>query len=151
MRTLLALLLLSVLGAPLPARDKPNVVIMLVDDLGSGDVSCLFRDVVKTPNIDRLAKEGVKFTSGYVTAPLCGPSRAGFLSGRYQQRFGFNGNRDGIPTDIPLLPGLLKSAGYRTGIIGKWRPAVARFIYRPIHPQNSLAKFTRNRRTAAWR
>jgi arylsulfatase A-like enzyme len=123
MRTLLALLLLSVLGAPLPARDKPNVVIMLVDDLGSGDVSCLFRDVVKTPNIDRLAKEGVKFTSGYVTAPLCGPSRAGFLSGRYQQRFGFNGNRDGIPTDIPLLPGLLKSAGYRTGIIGKWHSA----------------------------
>ena len=122
MRLLLALLL-CLSGALLPARDKPNVVILLVDDLGSGDVSCLFRDVVKTPNIDRLAKEGVKFASGYVTAPLCGPSRAGFLSGRYQQRFGFNGNRDGIPTDIPLLPGLLKSAGYRTGIIGKWHSA----------------------------
>ena len=120
MRTLLALLLLPLLGGPLPARDKPNVVIMLVDDLGSGDVSCLFRQVIRTPNIDRIAKEGVKFTSGYVTAPLCGPSRAGFLTGRYQQRFGFNGNRDGIPTDLPLLPGLLKSAGYRTGIFGKW-------------------------------
>ena len=96
------------------------MVILLVDDLGSGDVSCLFRDVVKTPNIDRLAKQGVKFTSGYSTAPLCGPSRAGFLSGRYQQRFGFNGNRDGIPTNIPLLPGLLKSAGYRTALFGKW-------------------------------
>jgi arylsulfatase A-like enzyme len=122
MRLLLALLL-CLSGALLPARDKPNVVILLVDDLGSGDVSCLFRDVVKTPNIDRLAKEGVKFTSGYVTAPLCGPSRAGFLSGRYQQRFGFNGNRDGIPTDIPLLPGLLRSAGYRTALFGKWHSA----------------------------
>ena len=123
MRTLLALLLLALLGGPLPARDKPNVVILLVDDLGSGDVSCLFRQVIRTPNIDRIAQEGVKFTSGYVTAPLCGPSRAGFLTGRYQQRFGFNGNRDGIPTDLPLLPGLLKSAGYRTGIIGKWHSA----------------------------
>ena len=51
-------------------RAKPNVVVLLVDDLGSGDVSCLFRDVVKTPNIDRLAKQGVKFSSGYSTAPL---------------------------------------------------------------------------------
>lgn len=122
MRPLL-MLLLSLLGAALPGRDRPNVVILLVDDLGSGDVSCLFRDVVKTPNIDRLAKQGVKFTSGYSTAPLCGPSRAGFLTGRYQQRFGFNGNRDGIPTDLPLLPGLLKSAGYRTGLFGKWHSA----------------------------
>jgi arylsulfatase A-like enzyme len=101
-------------------RAKPNVVILLVDDLGSGDVSCLFRDVVKTPNIDRLAKQGIKFSSGYSTAPLCGPSRAGFFSGRYQQRFGFNGNGDGIPTNIPLLPGLLKSAGYKTALFGKW-------------------------------
>ena len=123
MRPLLALLLLACLGAPLPARDKPNVVIMLVDDLGSGDVSCLFRDTVKTPNIDRLAQQGVKFSSGYSTAPLCGPSRAGFLTGRYQQRFGFNGNRDGIPTNLPLLPGLLKSAGYRTALFGKWHSA----------------------------
>ena len=124
MRALLALLFLTC-GVALTAADrtKPNVVIMLVDDLGSGDVSCLFRDVVKTPNIDRLAKQGVKFTSGYSTAPLCGPSRAGFLTGRYQQRFGFNGNRDGIPTNLPLLPGLLKSAGYRTALFGKWHSA----------------------------
>lgn len=124
MRLLLPLLL--ALCATLPCfaeRAKPNVVIMLVDDLGSGDVSCLFRKVVQTPNLDRLAQGGIKFTSGYSTAPLCGPSRAGFLSGRYQQRFGFNGNRDGIPTDIPLLPGLLKAAGYRTALFGKWHSA----------------------------
>lgn len=124
MRPLLPLMLALCAALPCFAeRAKPNVVIMLVDDLGSGDLSCLFRDTVKTPNLDRLAKQGVKFSSGYSTAPLCGPSRAGFLSGRYQQRFGFNGNRDGIPTDIPLLPGLLKSAGYRTALLGKWHSA----------------------------
>jgi arylsulfatase A-like enzyme len=124
MRPLLPLFLAICAALPCFAQgSRPNVVVMLVDDLGSGDVSCLFRDVVKTPNLDRLAKQGVKFTSGYSTAPLCGPSRAGFLSGRYQQRFGFNGNRDGIPTDIPLLPGLLKSAGYRTALFGKWHSA----------------------------
>lgn len=124
MRTCLAfLLLLGFTGQAEAQRAKPNVVIMLVDDLGSGDVSCLFRKVVQTPNIDRLAQGGIKFTSGYSTAPLCGPSRAGFLSGRYQQRFGFNGNRDGIPTNIPLLPGLLKAAGYRTALFGKWHSA----------------------------
>ncbi len=116
--TLLFPLFLGALHAAEPA--KPNVVVMIVDDLGSGDVSCLFRDVVKTPNIDRLAKNGVKFTSGYVTAPLCGPSRAGFLAGRYNQRFGFNDNGGGIPTDLPLLPGVLKDNGYHTGLLGKW-------------------------------
>ncbi len=102
---------------------KPNVIVMIADDLGSGDVSCLFRQVVKTPSLDRLAAMGVKFTSGYVTAPLCGPSRAGFFTGRYQQRFGFNGNDGGIPTNMPLLPGVLRDAGYHTGLIGKWHSA----------------------------
>ncbi len=102
---------------------KPNVIIMIADDLGSGDVSCLFRDVVKTPNLDRMAASGVKFTSGYVTAPLCGPSRAGFFTGRYQQRFGFDDNGGGIPADMPLLPGVLHDAGYRTGLLGKWHSA----------------------------
>ncbi len=99
---------------------RPNVVIMMVDDLGSGDVSCLFRSVVKTPNIDRLAQMGVKFTSGYVTAPVCAPSRAGMFSGIYQQRFGFVDNGGTIPTDQTLFPGVLRDAGYRTALIGKW-------------------------------
>lgn len=123
---LLTLLLISV-GIPIWAAEnkaltpkKPNVVVMMVDDLGSGDVSCLFRDVVKTPNIDRLARAGVKFTSGYVTAPLCAPSRAGLFSGIYQQRYGSIDNSGGIPGNTRLFPGALREGGYHTGLIGKW-------------------------------
>lgn len=94
---------------------------IITDDLGYGDVSCLSNGQIKTPNIDRLAKKGGKFTSGYVSAPLCAPSRAGFFTGLYQQRYGFNDNdsKAGIPTDLPLLPGVLKNAGYRTGSAGE--------------------------------
>ncbi len=115
------------LGMPISAAEenathprKPNVVVMMVDDLGSGDVSCLFRNIVKTPNIDRLARTGVKFTSGYVTAPLCAPSRAGLFTGIYQQRYGFIDNSGGIPAQMGLFPGALRDAGYHTGLIGKW-------------------------------
>ena len=99
---------------------KPNVIVMIADDLGYGDVSCLGSVAVKTPNIDRIAQSGVKFTSGYVPVPLCGPSRAGFFTGRFPERFGFGDNGGGIPTDLPLLPGVLKNVGYHTGLIGKW-------------------------------
>ena len=127
-RTLLAFLLAGSLlltcSAHLPGAEstaaRPNVIVLLVDDLGWGDVSCLNNGAVKTPHIDRLAQTGVTFTSGYVTAPLCGPSRAGFFSGRYAQRFGFWDNSGGIPTDQPLLPGVLRTAGYRTALLGKW-------------------------------
>lgn len=115
-------LVLACLG-PVRASEKPNVVILMADDLGSGDVSCLFRKTVKTPNLDRLAASGVRFTSGYVTAPLCGPSRAGFFTGQHQRRFGFVNNHGGIPVDRPLLPGVLREAGYRTALIGKWHSA----------------------------
>jgi arylsulfatase A-like enzyme len=99
---------------------RPNVLIMVADDLGYGDVSCLSHGAVKTPNLDRLAKSGIKFTAGYVTAPLCAPSRAGFFTGLYQQRFGFLDNEGAIPTNLPLLPGVLRNAGYHTGLMGKW-------------------------------
>ena len=111
----------AVAGVSFAAASRPNVLVLLVDDLGWGDVSCLNQNgAVKTPNIDRIARAGVKFTNGYVTAPLCGPSRAGFFSGRYAQRFGFWDNSGGIPTDVPLLPGVLRAAGYRTALLGKW-------------------------------
>lgn len=102
---------------------RPNILVMVADDLGYGDVSCLSHGAVQTPHIDRLAAMGVKFTAGYVTAPLCAPSRAGFFTGRYQQRFGFLNNEGGIPADIPLLPGVLREAGYHTGLMGKWHSA----------------------------
>ena len=116
----LTYILLAILCGHAAARDKPNVVVMIADDLGYADVSCLSKGVVNTPNIDRLAGMGVKFTSGYVTAPLCGPSRAGFYGGVYPQRYGFTDNNGGIPEDQPLLPGVLREAGYHTGLLGKW-------------------------------
>ena len=121
---------------------KPNVIVFIADDLGSGDVSCLFRDVVKTPNIDRIAAMGVKFTSGYVTAPLCGPSRAGFFTGQYQERFGFTGNNGGIPTTLPLLPGVLHNAGYHTGLLGKWHSAGPMPAERGCFDESLCSKFS---------
>lgn len=125
MRTLLASLLslVPLLLADAAEPTNPNVIVMIADDLGYGDVSCLSNGLVKTPHLDRLAQMGVKFTAGYVTAPLCGPSRAGFYTGRYQQRFGFIDNEGGIPADMPLLPGVLRDAGYHTGFLGKWHSA----------------------------
>lgn len=116
----LPLFLLFSLGTLHAAAPRPNVVVLLVDDLGWGDVSCLNNGAVKTPHIDRIAAAGVKFTNGYVTAPLCGPSRAAYFSGRYAQRFGFVDNSGGIPTTQTLLPGVLRAAGYRTALLGKW-------------------------------
>ena len=68
---------------------KPNVIIIFADDLGYADLGCQGSLDVKTPHIDKLAENGIRFTDGYVTAPQCGPSRAGLLTGRYQNRFGF--------------------------------------------------------------
>ena len=122
-----SLIILALIGSAFAAEPgkltRPNIVVMLVDDLGSGDVSCLFRTQVKTVNIDRLANMGVKFTSGYAAAPLCGPARAGFFSGLYPQRFGFVNNGGEIPTDQPIFPGVMRQAGYHTGLIGKWHSA----------------------------
>jgi arylsulfatase A-like enzyme len=110
---------------------RPNFVVILADDIGYGDISCYNAADVTTPNIDSIARSGVKFTEGYVTCPICGPSRAALLSGRYQQRFGFETNPSpeyrawdeelGLSADIELLPELLKrGGGYATGCVGKW-------------------------------
>ena len=113
--------------AVLATSQSPNIVVILADDLGYADVSA-YGTRVQTPNIDRIGREGAVFTQGYVTTPVCSPSRAGLLTGRYQQRFGFEYNARQAPEvpDVGLIAGELtiadhlRAAGYATGIVGKW-------------------------------
>jgi len=102
----------------------PNVIVILADDLGYGDTSIYGSKVIRTPNIDTLAASGVRFTDGYVTHPVCAPSRAGLLTGRYQERFGYEFNGSDRPNGVSLneimLPQVMKQAGYATGMVGKW-------------------------------
>ena len=115
--------------APEPAR-RPNIVLIVADDLGYGELTVQgFAKDIPTPHIDAIAARGVRFTQGYVSAPLCSPTRAGLATGRYQQRFGheFNpGPQDtasstfGLPRSETMLAERLKSLGYATGMVGKW-------------------------------
>jgi arylsulfatase A len=101
---------------------KPNIIFILADDLGIGDVGCYGADNYKTPNIDKLASQGVRFTNAY-TAPLCGPSRATILTGRHLFRTGAtNQDATGLmkPSVETMMPAYLKKAGYLTTMIGKW-------------------------------
>jgi arylsulfatase A-like enzyme len=106
----------------------PNIVLILVDDVGYGDLASYGAEDAKTPHIDRLAREGVKLTDFYANGATCSPTRTGLITGRYQQRYGIEwplGSQPGdsarglLPSETSL-PRLLKSAGYATGLIGKW-------------------------------
>ena len=116
--------------APADAPARPNVLLIVADDLGWGDVAA-FGGRLPTPSIDALARGGVRLTDGYATASVCNPSRAGLLSGRYQERFGQELNSPEVPPDgapigclpasVPTLAEALKAAGYATGAVGKWQ------------------------------
>ena len=105
---------------------EPNVVLILADDLGYGDIGANGGETIATPHIDALAEGGVRITQGYVSHPVCSPSRAGLMTGRYQQRHGWEFNpsgRDsgtGMSTGERTIADAMRSAGYRTGLVGKW-------------------------------
>tara|TARA_B100000925_G_C21999596_1_gene470610 strand:+ start:1218 stop:2648 length:1431 start_codon:yes stop_codon:yes gene_type:complete len=107
---------------------RPNIIVIMTDDLGYADVGFNGSKDIPTPNIDRIAQQGVVFTNGYTSYSVCSPSRAGFITGRYQQRFGYERNVQhrpndpnmGLPQDEKTLAEVLKKVGYNTGIIGKW-------------------------------
>src|SRR6478609_10572355 len=140
------LFLILCASAPLretPAADaRPNIVFVLVDDMGYADLGCMGAKDIKTPHIDRLAKEGLKFTDFYANAPVCTPTRTAFMTGRWQQRVGFEWAMGftaeqfrrvdgklipepdklafGLPSSETTIAEMLKSAGYATGVFGKW-------------------------------
>jgi arylsulfatase B len=120
-------LLCGLVGTTLgEAAEQPNVIVILTDDQGYGDLSCYGAEDLRTPHIDQLAADGVRCTAGYVTAPQCAPSRAGLLMGLSQNRFGFLNNSNfqnpALPQEeiAPTIGEVMQSAGYATGAIGKW-------------------------------
>jgi len=113
------------LSAPLFATEKPNVIVIMADDLGYGDLSCYGAKTFKTPNIDKLAAEGQRFVDGYCSASTCTPTRYSFLTGTYAFRKEGTGIAPPnghliIDQDTFTLPDLMQKAGYQTAVIGKW-------------------------------
>lgn len=131
--SLLAPATISVGAAP-TQTPPPNILLIVGDDMGYADVGFHGCKDIPTPNLDALAAAGVRFTSGYVSGPYCSPTRAGLLTGKYQQRFGHEFNptgSDGLPVTETTLADRLKAAGYATGLVGKWHLG-----FQPkMHPQ----------------
>src|ERR1051325_6681376 len=116
---LLACFLSSFHCAAAPSPSRPNVIFVLMDDLRWYEMDYPF---VKVPNIQRIAREGIKFTQAFVTTPLCSPSRASFLTGQYAHKHGIIDNtaRDAQSHQLVTFPRLLHEAGYETAFVGKW-------------------------------
>ncbi|MFT4588086.1 MAG: arylsulfatase A-like enzyme [Candidatus Binatia bacterium] len=133
LRFLICGLIFGSFAAPATATDKPNILFILADDMGYGDLGFTGSQLLKTPHLDALAKSGVFCSQGYVASPVCSPSRAGLITGRDPRRFGYEGNMNqaasnyatrpellGLPPGEHTLGDHLRAAGYATGLIGKW-------------------------------
>ena len=130
--TILNTVIITLLGCKysknISENDHPNVIVIMTDDLGYIDVGFNGSTEIPTPNIDRIAQKGVRFTNGYTPYPVCSPSRAGFITGRYQQRFGYERNVQyrpndpnmGLPQTEKTIPEVISQVGYTSGVIGKW-------------------------------
>lgn len=130
----LLLLIVFFIRTIMNSQERPNIILIIADDAGYADFGFQGSKVMKTPNLDQFAKEGMRFNQAYVTAAVCGPSRAGILTGKYQQKFGFEENNVsgymsnyyiddgemGLPLDQKTIAEYLKDLGYRTGLFGKW-------------------------------
>jgi len=125
----IALTTLTTLAPALAAQEKPkrppNVIIVYVDDMGYGDLGCFGAKKIKTPNLDKMAKQGTRFTSFYVAQGVCSASRAALMTGKYSNRTGILGAlgpaaKIGLPREHVTMAEMLKTLGYHTGIIGKW-------------------------------
>ena len=132
MKVLISGFLSVALSLTVGQAKQPNVVIIMADDLGYTDLGCYGAKALRTPNIDKLAQEGAKFTNAYVTASMCGPSRAGFITGRFQSSFGYYENvsevldpAQGLPAGMRTVAGLMQGRGYVTGGVGKWHMGTA--------------------------
>ena len=122
------------------SKRKPNIIVIISDDMGYADIGIHGCKDIATPNIDSIAQKGVRFTNGYVSCPVCSPTRAGLATGRYQQRFGHEFNTGpppqglqenvGLPLKEITIANVLKSAGYVTCAVGKWHLG----IYKHFHP-----------------
>jgi arylsulfatase A-like enzyme len=136
------LTLLGLFAAPAPAADRPNVIVVLADDLGPGDLGC-YGGPTPTPNFDRMAREGVRFTRYYSPAPICSPARCGLITGQFPARWRVTsylqtraGNRaceqaDFLDPKAPTLPRALQAAGYKTAHVGKWHLGGGRDVAAP--------------------
>jgi arylsulfatase A-like enzyme len=114
-----------------PSAKPPNIVFILADDLGYADVACYGRPDLKTPNIDHLAAQGLRFLQAYANSAVCTATRTALITGRYQYRLRLGleeplvGNTEvGLPPEHPTLPSLLKKAGYSSTLVGKWHLGV---------------------------
>ena len=132
-------ILISLIFISCNINDKPNIIIIVADDLGYGDLSIFGNKNINTPNIDKLGLEGIVFTDFHSNGSVCSPTRAALLTGKYQQRVGVSGvitaknHRDkGLSTDEITFANIAKESGYKTGIFGKWHLGYDP-VYNPIN------------------